>query len=261
MSLKEDFGARLKILYANDNSSEKLGIKDDTLNKYIRGERFPKPNILEKIKNHYKVPYSYLFGEYDNKDLDTSEISGKLGLSGKSINKLTKIRFEDDIQNREIMIYALNQIIENIDLLEFGNCLLIPNEDNVYIKSEEKYEYYSDYINHCHSQGIYSYDLKKIKEQKEYNDFLLNKRLFQIFESARNSQECAKVFVDYVNREKKMINDSYTYDEDIINSDNYQFNEPYKIDEIREKVLQEEYKKIEEENKKIVDKSKKRLGI
>ena len=189
MSLKNDFCERLKFLYANDDNFKKLDIKDDTFNKYLRGERFPKLDILEKIKNHYKVPYSYLFGEYDNKDLDTSEISGKLGLSNKSITKLAKIRFEKNIQNKEFMLYALNEIIENIDLLEFGKLLLIPNKDNKYIKLEDKY--YSDYINYCQNE-----------KEKEYNDFLLNKRLFQMFENIRNSKECAKIFIDYVDREK-----------------------------------------------------------
>lgn len=189
MSLKNNFSERLKYLYDNDENSKELDIKGDTFNKYIRGERFPKLDILEKIKNHYKVPYSYLFGEYDNKDLDTLEISDKLGLSNKSITKLAKIRFEKDIQDREFMIYALNEIIENIDLLEFGKLLLIPNKDNKYIKS--KYEYYSNYINHCQNE-----------KEEEYNDFLLNKRLFQMFENIRNSQECAKIFIDYIDREK-----------------------------------------------------------
>ena len=259
MSLKNDFSERLKFLYANDDDSKELDIKEDTFNKYIRGERFPKPDILEKIKNHYKVPYSYLFGEYDNKDLDTSEISGKLGLSNKSITKLAKIRFEKDIQDREFMIYALNEIIENIDLLEFGKLLLIPNKDNKYIKSKEIYEYYSDYINHCQGENDYFYDLKSIKKEKEYNDFLLNKRLFQMFENIRNSQECAKVFIDYVDRERKAINDFDDYlNEDFMNDNNYQ---PFEPDEEVEKIMQEQHKKIEERNKKIVDKRKEDLGL
>lgn len=201
MSLKNDFRERLKILYATDNNTKDLDIKEDTFNKYIRGDRFPKPDILEKIKNHYKVPYSYLFGEYDNKDLDTSEISGKLGLSNNSITKLANIRFEEDIQKRELMIYALNEIIESIDLLEFGKLLLIPNKDNEYIKSED--EYCSNYINHCQNE-----------REKEYNDFLLNKRLFQMFESIRNSKECAKVFIDYVNRERKTLEELENMEEE-----------------------------------------------
>lgn len=257
MSLKNDFGERLKFLYATDNTKD-LDIKEDTLNKYIRGERFPKPDILEKIKNHYKVPYSYLFGEYDNRDLETSEISGKLGLSNKSITKLSKIRFENDIQERELMIYALNEIIENIDLLEFGKLLLIPNKNNKYINSEEIYEYYSDYINNCHGENDYFYDFKNIKKEQEYNDFLLNKRIFQMFENIRNSQECAKVFVNYVNRERKNWNDIYNHiDEDFIDD----ISQPFEIDEKIEKIMQEQQKQMEERNKKIIDKRKKDLGL
>lgn len=259
MSLKNDFSERLKFLYANDDNFKKLDIKDDTFNKYLRGERFPKPDVLEKIKNHYKVPYSYLFGEYDNKDLDTSEISGKLGLSNKSITKLAKIRFEENVQNREFMLYALNEIIENIDLLEFGELLLIPNNNNKYIKTEEIYEYYSDYIDHCVGEKDYMNSLKRIKREQEYSDFLLNKRLFQLFENIRNSYECAKIFTNYVEKERKTISDFYNcIDDNFTDNNNYQ---SFELNEKQEKIMLDLQKKIEEQNKKIVDKRKQDLGL
>ena len=100
MSLKKAFGQNLGALLEKDKNFASLDIKIDTFKKYVRGDRFPKPEIIEKIKNHYNVPYSYLFGEYDNENLNTSEISGKLGLSGKSIKKLEEIGFEGDIQKK-----------------------------------------------------------------------------------------------------------------------------------------------------------------
>ena len=91
-----------------------------------------------------------------------------------------------------------------------------------------------------------------------YNDFLLNKRLFQMFESIRNSQECANVFVDYVNRERKVMNDIDDYiDEDFINATS----QPFEPDEEVEKALEEQHKQMEERNKRIIDKRKKDLGL
>lgn len=261
MSLKNNFGERLKLLYVNDNNSQELDIKEDTFNKYIRGERFPKPDILEKIKNHYKVPYSYLFGEYDNKDLDTSEISGKLGLSNKSITKLANIRFEKNIQDRELMLYALNEIIENIDLLEFGKFLLLPNENNKNIKTENIYEYYSFFINHGQGIDDYEYVIKQINSKKNYSDYMLNKRLFELFEKVRNSKECATIFTNYIHNEIKQC----TFEEEKLNEFIYseEYNPHLTDEEIEEnnKVLQEEYKQIEIRNQQIIDKRKEELGI
>lgn len=261
MSLKNNFGERLKLLYVNDNNSQELDIKEDTFNKYIRGERFPKPDILEKIKNHYKVPYSYLFGEYDNKDLDTSEISGKLGLSNKSITKLANIRFEKNIQDRELILYALNEIIENIDLLEFGKFLLLPNENNKNIKTENIYEYYSFFINHGQGIDDYEYVIKQINSKRNYSDYMLNKRLFELFEKVRNSKECATIFTNYIHNEIKQC----TFEEEKLNEFIYseEYNPHLTDEEIEEnnKVLQEEYKQIEIRNQQIIDKRKEELGI
>ena len=80
-----------------------------------------------------------------------------------------------------------------------------------------------------------------------------------MFESIRNSKECAKVFVDYVNRERKTMNDIDDYiDEDFMNDNNYQ---PFEPDEELEKIMQEQQKQMEKRNKKIVDKRKKDLGL
>lgn len=257
MALKEKFKDRLKILYAKDNDFYKLGIKDDTFNRYIRGDRFPKPEILEQIKEHYNVPYSYLFGEYDNIDLNTSEISGILGLSNKSIKKLKKITQGNKI-DKELMLFALNQLIENLDFLELGKLLLIPNEDNKYIKSDNIYEYYSFYIHHGQGIGSYDYDIRVINEKKDYNSFMLNKRLFELFEQIRHSKECAEVFMDYVDDERKQIEETEELiREHILLKDN----EPFELDEKTEKLINENNKQEEIRNQQIIDKRKKDLGI
>lgn len=257
MALKEKFKERLKLLYTKDNDFDKLGIKDDTFNRYIRGDRFPKPEILEQIKEHYKVPYSYLLGEYDNVDLNTSEISGILGLSNKSIEKLKKMTQENKI-DKELMLFALNQLVENLDFLELGKLLLIPNEDNKFIKSADIYEYYSFYIHHGQGVGSYDYDIRAINEKKDFNSFMLNKRLFELFERIRNSKECAEVFMDYVDDERKQIEETEELiREHILLEDN----EPFELDEETEKLINENNKQEEIRNQQIIDKRKKDLGI
>lgn len=265
MSLKKTFGENLGELLKKDKNFASLGIKSDTFYKYVRGDRFPKPEIIEKIKNHYNVPYSYLFGEYDNKNLDTSEISGKLGLSEKSIEKLEEIGFEDNIQKKQFMTYALNQIIENVDFLEFGELLLIPSKNNKHIKSENIYKLYSDYINTYEEIHDYSETLNEINKKQEYNDFILNKRLFKMFQNIRNSKECASIFINYVNEERKIYNDSYEYifsssDSDD-NNDTSHFHPTEEMEKVYIQEIIEREELTKEKNEKLVRKRKKKLDV
>ena len=259
MSLKKKFGARLKELHNANNKHNNLGIKEDSFNKYIRGDRFPKPEVLEKIKNYYNVPYSYLFGEYDNSDLDTSEISGKLCLSNKSINKLKKIRNEEDANNRNFMIFALNALIENINFLEMGKLLFIPDEMNKNINAEDIYSYYSDYINHCQGGISYRFDLNAVKNKQEYNKFLFNQKIFKLFDDISKSKECADLFIKYIDDERKMTADINIYEncyipeEDDISS--------LKNDKELQEIIENENRLCELDNKKLIEERKKDLGI
>ena len=56
-----------------------------------------------------------------------------------------------------IQLFALNQLIEKIDFLELGKFMFVPDE-----------------------------------REKDYYDFLINKKIITLINEIRNSEECAK---------------------------------------------------------------------
>lgn len=152
--LKKKLGSRVGSLCKNDPNIESLNIKSSTLDKYKGGRHFPAPDFLVKIKNHYDVSFSYLFGETDNKDFNSEEISYKLGLTSRATHKLIAMNDNDDQEERELQLFALNQLIENVDFLKLVELMLGYNGND-----------------------------------EGYNDYLINKRLFELLKKIRNSKE------------------------------------------------------------------------
>lgn len=152
--LKKVLGKRIRSLTVADPNISSLGIDGDTLRKYKNGQRYPQPEFLVKIKNHYDVPFAYLFGDTDNKDIDSMEISYKLGLTSKATHKIIAMNDNDNQEERELQLFALNQLIENVDFLKLAELMLGYNGND-----------------------------------EDYNDYLINKRLFELFEKIRNSEE------------------------------------------------------------------------
>lgn len=155
--LKKMLGSRIKKLTKSDENLHSLGIKEDTLSKYYKGQRFPTTENLVKIQKRYKVPYAYLFGDTDNDNPNFAEISCKLGLTKKSIEKLLTINKTENQEEKNIQLFALNQLIEKIDFLELGKFMFVPDE-----------------------------------REKDYYDFLINKKIITLINEIRNSEECAK---------------------------------------------------------------------
>ena len=152
--LKKRLSGRINNLCKNDPNISSLGIDGDTLRKYKNGQRYPQPEFLIKIKNHYDVSFSYLFGETDNKDFNSEEVSYRLGLTSKTTHKLIAMNDNDNQEERELQLFTLNQLIEDIDFLKLAELMLGYNGND-----------------------------------EDYNDYLINKHLFELFKKIRNSKE------------------------------------------------------------------------
>ena len=97
---------------------------------------------LEIIKEHYRVSYSYLFGEFDNDELETAKESIGLGLDKDVIEKLNKIQTSDNKYLRNNKNFAINIFLKYIDFNMLGNLLTFPSYNNKNITSEEYYDEY-----------------------------------------------------------------------------------------------------------------------
>lgn len=211
------FKKALNELYSIDKTRPiPPNIKSDTFRKYLNGERFPSNQNLEIIANYYNVTYGYLLGDYDNQNLETSKISANLGVSGKNIDMLQKIILQDTALDRNIKLFAINQILSNVDFLELGKAMLYPSENNQYILTNELYKNYSKLLESPYYQNI----KKDIQQIKDMNDFKINKMFFNLCDNVRNSNECIDIFKQYVKeKEQEKI--------DLLASNNIEHNDEY----------------------------------
>jgi len=115
MNEKSVFGKRVKYLRESENIkreefADKLRITYSALSKYETGERFPSPDIINKIADFFNVTTDYLLGRTDNpkitilengkipeelKNIDIEMIAllnGEKGLTKEELEKLLKIR-------------------------------------------------------------------------------------------------------------------------------------------------------------------------
>lgn len=99
-----------------------LEISEQALINY-QTNRIP-TKLLPVIRNYFDVPYSTLFGEITNKNLDNAKIGLKIGLTDKSIEKLEKIQknaMKDDFSTNyenKFKLFLINSIICDDDLID-----------------------------------------------------------------------------------------------------------------------------------------------
>lgn len=117
-------------LFFEHNIYEKMRISKVAFKNYKNGMdsngnlKFPDAVAINKIKNYYNVPYSYLLGETNTKDYKNLSVGIKCGLDDESINKLLEYKkFADDRENENsykfvFKLFLINSIIKNDDFLE-----------------------------------------------------------------------------------------------------------------------------------------------
>lgn len=261
-TFKRKLGNRILKLNFDNEKEVPIDIKEDTLNKYIRGDRFPTIENLIKIKEYYNVPYSYLFGEIDNTNSDTTKLSCELGISEDTISRLQEIVKSDNETEKKIQLFVINQLFTKIDFLSLGKALMVPNEQNKYISSNKLYDYYLDYATNCSgSDGRYRSSLYSNDKKSDYDDYVISKSLFKLFDDIRNSQECAELFIDYVDTERILVNKAYS-DPSFYSQPHEQTQEElaYEYEEMN-KVMEDDIRKTEKRNQDIINKRKKDLGV
>lgn len=132
--LVEKFNNSFKNLVENEINStfekrtkkdiaEELGITEQSLQNY-ECCRMPDSRMLPIIRNYFNVPYSTLFGEIDNKDLENTKIGLNLGLNDNSINKLKNIQkkamqdnYSTNYENK-FKLFLINSIISDDGLID-----------------------------------------------------------------------------------------------------------------------------------------------
>lgn len=197
-TINDKFKERLNYLNTNSKINPPKEIKKDTFNKYLRGERFPTTDNLEIIKEHYHVSYSYLFGEFDNDEIDGAKISIALGLDKDVIEKLSKIQTSDSESLRNDKNFAINTFLRHIDFSVLGSLLTFPSYENVNIGAKDYYKYYEDFF----GGGAFG-----LKQEIIENNEKINYRIFSLVNTlckeTRKTKECSDLFKEKVKEEKE----------------------------------------------------------
>ena len=143
------------------------------------------------------------------------EINSNLGLSDKSIGILRNIAKDNDSLKKQIKLFAINKLIENIDLDKLSHILIFPNYENEHINSKDFYNAYSNYFQESYYHNTDDY----IKKERDINDYTLSKIFLKTCDNIRNSKECIDIFNNFIveenNLKNMMIDDNY--DDDNIN--------------------------------------------
>lgn len=226
-TISDKFKERLNYLNDNSKISPPQSIKGDTFNKYLRGERFPNLENLEIIKEHYHVSYSYLFGEFDNDDLETTKTSIILGLDNDVIKKLSAIQKSDDKIARKNKMFAINTFLRELDFNTLGKILVFPSYNNKNISSNDYYNSYARFFETDIPQQLISY----LRENNELSSYRIYKQVSNLCEMARKSKECVDVFKMNLEAKERLDNeriqaiiDSYSsFNNEDFNNDNIDY--------------------------------------
>lgn len=187
------------IPFYEKNLIKGIGISPNSFRYYKNGNmgeneknsniKIPDLVALYKIKEYFKVPYSYLLGEAFTKDINNLSIGIKLGLDDNSISKLKELKKSDDSISYMKLI-LINFIINNDDFLHNLSLMLsamLENEclenENVAIKQEKLKEYirYSQFkafeiLANSLKEDIQTYNLNNSKRNSDMFAKLKNQR-------------------------------------------------------------------------------------
>lgn len=160
---------------------EKIGISPNSFRYYKNGNtgedensmtKIPDLVALYKIKNYFNVPYSYLLGETKVKEINNINLGISLGLDDLVINKLKKLKENENSNNSKMLLFIINSLIGNDKfILKFGQVL--------YSNMARKYSNLED--------DFYTYNREP--ETLEYEKFQLSLLVSQVIEEISNRDD------------------------------------------------------------------------
>ena len=92
---------------------ERLSATRQTISKWETGQSIPSAEDLKEMCSFYGCDAGYIFGEYDEKRREATDIKRETGLSEKAINVLRKLQADKNVDNE--IIDFLNLIIESAE--------------------------------------------------------------------------------------------------------------------------------------------------
>ena len=105
-NIKKEIGIKINTLLALQNKKQKdlakeLGVSDNTISYFAKGERAPNLEQIIKISKIFNVSTDYLLGieKEPTNDKDLQFVCKYLGVSSKSVNAIRNAVFYNEIFN------------------------------------------------------------------------------------------------------------------------------------------------------------------
>ena len=197
---------RTKVLKMNqDEFAEILGVTRNTIGGYENNGAFIGWRELIVLNKKYpKIPIQYFIGLTESIEKENIEINKQLGLTDSSIKKLETIFSSKDEVLKILYQFALNKIIENVNLEKVGTYLITPSINNKKIKVDEELKLFNtEYPN-------YYFEDFKIDEDNQYlQGYKTNKYLNDTFD---NIKENPNIIENYENI-KKLLDEKFNKEE------------------------------------------------
>lgn len=148
-NIKKEIGIKINTLLALQNKKQKdlakeLGVSDNTISYFAKGERAPNLEQIIKISKIFNVSTDYLLGieKEPTNDKDLQFVCKYLGVSSKSVNAIRNAVFYNEIFNNN------NSIVDEfLSIDEFDNFLFLISKYKDYCLelnkgfSEKNFEY------------------------------------------------------------------------------------------------------------------------
>lgn len=200
------------ISFYEKNVIKGIGISPNSFRYYKNGNtgedenntsKVPDLVALYKIKEYFKVPYSYLLGETTTKDIGNLANGIKLGLDDNSISKLENLKKEhSDLSIIKLLL--INSIINNDDFLEALSLMLSSMFEKKCLEEElnainsKRIDKISDYIKYSQYRAFSSL-VKTLEDNIEISKLSLNKSNIDMLTKLKNQREWLSVDVKVIN--------------------------------------------------------------
>lgn len=194
---------RKKYKLSQQDLAKFLGVTPNSIGNYEKENEYNYLNGFHLVKlalEYEDIPLEFFLGLTGSMEKENIEINKQLGLNDLSINKLEKIIKSEDILQKTLSLFALNKIIENVDLAKVGRYLITPSIKNKSIKYDDDLKFFNS-----QNPNHYLEDYHIDENNENLQNFKTFKYLNNIFDDVKKSDT---IINDY-NEILKILNDKF----------------------------------------------------
>lgn len=188
-----------------DNLALQIDVTRNTITNYENSNSFVGGRQLICLKLLYPtIPLDYYLGLTESMEKENIEVNKQLGLSDKSIKKLEEVSSSNDLIFKNLYQFALNKIIETIDLEKLGTYLITPSINNKKINIDEELK-----ISNSQNPNHYFDDFQIDEDNQDKQNYKIYKYLNDKFDKIKEDPNILESY----NYLSKLIDEKFDNEE------------------------------------------------